>query len=46
MIKIISEGERKRECVEVLKFSNGKKVSVTFHQTKIKGKWVNNKKLK
>ena len=46
MIKTISEGEKKRECVEILQSSNGKKISITFHQTKINGKWINNKELR
>ena len=42
MIETISEGEKKRECVEIIKFPSGKKISITFHQTKIKGKWDDN----
>uniref|UniRef100_A0A6H1ZW42 Uncharacterized protein n=1 Tax=viral metagenome TaxID=1070528 RepID=A0A6H1ZW42_9ZZZZ len=45
-IKVISEGRKHRELIEVVKLGNGKKTSKTFHQTLVNGKWINNTNLK
>ena len=44
-IQIISEGKRRRECVEISSGNRGERTSHTFHQTLVQGKWVLNTEL-